>query len=1062
MSFDYDITADPSKAVAAANQVDAANIKVEQQAAKTGKALSDAYGTPAVRDSAGRFIASGVAAQQAADKAAGLSEQWKLEEQMLSKILAPMKEYESGLKALDGLLDRNAITTKEYADQVTNLNRKLGEKPSPAAGGIAAPRGGGGGEEAGVQIEGSLSGAFAGQLGEAGTALQGLASKGAIEAAALAGITVEAIHLGDEYVELSNKALKLADSTHSVDDVLDSQLQLSKEVHGSLEQTIELSTVVKERTEDMALSTKEQTDFTKELAQATTLSGKSIGEASGLINRFAFALESGIPAGRQIKQIMIEFPPIAEAMKEHFHATSAELIAMGNKGQISLESLRQSLNEVSGDLDKKMGDRVETLGAQWGHFKDELVLTAGKLIEHSGILKLISGAMKVLGDVMGFIVGTLTMVHDALGNTGLAFVALGAAVYVGLGPLGAVIGVFEGIKSATGALVDALMSDVEARTKLNAAEAEALEKYNKEMEAVINQLDAIQRDIDAHNELFEAITQVSKAMAEGEDIYGKSNTKMAEQIEKAHALAAAVEQVKSKLDLIKDPSKKMVLLNSGDVKIIRDYQDAQQAVLDQSSRYGEQLEKIHKGEVERQRGVADLNEMLQQGIITQTEYNKAIQAYVDHATKAHKAALLFGSAIERKKIDQSGGDYGDYLNVQVDEAPEVPKEDKNATKALELYKAALEEVKGPIQKYRDELDQLDTLTQLGDLNTQAYATTVGALRRKYDDIRSPAQSYAEDVHLAHDKLESNIYTLDEYNRKLDQLHDKYDTFKTPAEDFRSQFDKIVQAQKDGIASTEGLQLALDKLYQQFDHGTLQGFQNGWDEIKKQTEDTATTVSTSMKSAFDQVNSNIVDMVTKGKADWSKLGDQIEQDAAKLALQTVEKSVVSAVSTQATDTVGAAMTGETTGASAAATMLAAAPEIGAAIGAAYAATAQAAAVASGAESGATSAAASGIAEAAFATGGQYIVGGPSGTDQSLQAFWATRGERVTVETQDQQYRSDSNGGRTQAMSPPATNVVVQNRVSDQELLSAIPTRVGDRTLYNSLRRLPGQARQPKRR
>jgi len=40
---------------------------------------------------------------------------------------------------------------------------------------------------------------------------------------------------------------------------------------------------------------------------------------------------------------------------------------------------------------------------------------------------------------------------------------------------------------------------------------------------------------------------------------------------------------------------------------------------------------------------------------------------------------------------------------------------------------------------------------------------------------------------------------------------------------------------------------------------------------------------------------------------------------------------------------------------------------------------------------------------FATGGSFIVGGPSGTDKTPVNFWATRGERVTVETPAQQQR-----------------------------------------------------------
>lgn len=45
---------------------------------------------------------------------------------------------------------------------------------------------------------------------------------------------------------------------------------------------------------------------------------------------------------------------------------------------------------------------------------------------------------------------------------------------------------------------------------------------------------------------------------------------------------------------------------------------------------------------------------------------------------------------------------------------------------------------------------------------------------------------------------------------------------------------------------------------------------------------------------------------------------------------------------------------------------------------------------------------------FATGGSFMVGGPGGTDKTPVGFMATRGERVTIETPDQQRRGDGSG------------------------------------------------------
>jgi hypothetical protein len=48
---------------------------------------------------------------------------------------------------------------------------------------------------------------------------------------------------------------------------------------------------------------------------------------------------------------------------------------------------------------------------------------------------------------------------------------------------------------------------------------------------------------------------------------------------------------------------------------------------------------------------------------------------------------------------------------------------------------------------------------------------------------------------------------------------------------------------------------------------------------------------------------------------------------------------------------------------------------------------------------------------FKGGGSFIVGGSPGTDANLVSLRATRGERVTVETPEQQRRGTTSGGHT---------------------------------------------------
>lgn len=356
MSFNLQVKVDTSGASAQVQSFTEKLSASEQKSTDVNKALKDGLG------SAAKAFGPLVAALER-------------EQDLLERIRGPAREYMADLQALDNLLQKNAISTQEYADQVARLNQTI-EK---------TPRGGNGGEGAGdhgggLEIEGKLGEAVGGHFGEVGEILGGIASKGAIAAGALVGLGAEVINIGDEYTMLSNSALRLAGSQDQVNSTLHDQLELSKDIHGSLEQTIELSVAVKERTEDLGLTTKQTADFTRELAQAAELSGRSVGDATSVVERLGFMFESGLPAGRELRRVLLEFPEIAKAMKEHFGVGEKALVDMANHGKISMQSFVDTLKQADSELSEKMGGHAETLGAELGHLKDTVNVYVGQAL----------------------------------------------------------------------------------------------------------------------------------------------------------------------------------------------------------------------------------------------------------------------------------------------------------------------------------------------------------------------------------------------------------------------------------------------------------------------------------------------------------------------------------------------------------------------------------------------------------------------------------------------------------------------------------------------------------
>lgn len=1063
MPMNVEIRVDAPQALPTIAQVEAGLAKVEARGPAVGAALSKGFGDGSTAAEKAKQSTSSLVDQMAklantGSAFSGFADVFKREADALERIKGPAREYAADLQALDSLLQKDAISTKQYADEVTNLNRRMGERPTPAV--AAAPTvSHSGGEGGGVSIEGSVSSAFASQTGELGSALEGLASKGALEATAMAALFAEAVNLGDEYVELSNKAMKLADSTHSVDDVLNEQFALSKDLHGSLEQTMELTTIVKERTEDLSVSQHTLNSFTKELAAGVELSGRSMGDAAGLVDRLSFALESGLPAGRQMKSLMAEYPAVAKDMEEATGMTAKQLIDLAQKGQLSMQTLVTSIGGSTKAFDA-LQNRTETVSAQWQHFKDGLVLTAGKLVEQSGLLTLIGAAFGVLADIIKFVVTVLSgivqaaaAVHDALGDIGSAAVAMGAAIMVGLGPIGAAIAAFEVLKHATDSLLDSVMSETIARTKRNIALAEANEAYSKEMEAVNKELDAIQQDIDSHGELTEKLHEWADAMAAGKKLLDDTNTSFATSQKKVRDYAAAVILLRQELELLpkKDGGLDPKFLNADEVKLLRDSADAQQHLADSASRYGDLLDKIHKKETERARGIEDLNGALLDGKITQAEFNDAAKEYEVAATK-HTAAMSndekmyekIHGAQEKASVDLGsisrllgeGAISAEEFQIEYQKLLDtISKTPKSIVTGLNYHVAApdLSSVPAPpkamsvgalevfkstasaADKYAEELEKINAVSN--EIGPERTAHAIQDLNEKFGAAISPAERFNKEIDDLNGLFGKGALTWDDYTKKLQDIGKEQEKLADSGKDFAS------------------------------------GMSRGWHSIRDEVADTATTIATSMKGAFDEINGDIVTMVTTGTADWSKLATTIEGDLTKLALQKIEGSIFSAVAGKATDTAGAAATGVTTGTSAVETMGLGAAGIGTAIGTAAALAMQGGAAASDAAQGVASAGVGAIA-GSWAGSDTYIhaangysarVGGVGGTDTKLFAAMVSPGEHVSIQTPDQRAASQRNAdGR------PIVNVINQDDTRGK-LAADFAAGVHDTSFVNMMKR-----------
>lgn len=256
----------------------------------------------------------------------GLAEAMRREQQILERIHGPARQYAQDLEIIDSLLARNKISTAQYANEVTRLNQRLRETPTPKE--TQRP---------------TLTGGVRALAGSPGLATRGALVGGLLLAGREAEqLILEQEQIEDRYARLTNVALKFANDGRTVNTVLDTQRRLARDLHADLGQTMDLYDGIANATRNLGFTSRELTQITEILGKEMVNSNKPVSDASALVQRLSVAFEVGRGAGQQFLQIMREHPALADAAAKAYGTNLAGLVQLVDQGKVKLPELTQA------------------------------------------------------------------------------------------------------------------------------------------------------------------------------------------------------------------------------------------------------------------------------------------------------------------------------------------------------------------------------------------------------------------------------------------------------------------------------------------------------------------------------------------------------------------------------------------------------------------------------------------------------------------------------------------------------------------------------------------------
>lgn len=438
MSFAFEITGDASKAVSASNTVLDRLEAIKRQAAAASL-------TPGIDKMAAGFAKLGdtirkeqsalarttqlhqqltAQAQPAAMAFGKMAEAIQREKAMLEQIHGPARQHIQDMQTLDALLRRGAISAGDHAAQVGRMGGG-----SPAAG--RQP----------FQAAGALRGA-AGSIGV------GLAAK-------------EIVGLADEYTNIQNRLRLLAGDQEKANKLFSDLQGIAKRSRGDLGATVDAYAGMSRATKSLGMSTEDTLRVTETLGKLVSISGKSATESAAGLMQFSQALSSGRLQGDELRSVFENMPTLVDALTSSLGVSQARLREMGSEGLITSQVMVDALKKAGASVDESLGKSIPTASQAFTQFKNEMIVTFGKLNESMNITGALSDALSAVSTVIKVVAesfGVLGNALDAIGVSGASatkvLVAAGVAAKFLGGPAGVIAGVTVALKLGADAIGD--------------------------------------------------------------------------------------------------------------------------------------------------------------------------------------------------------------------------------------------------------------------------------------------------------------------------------------------------------------------------------------------------------------------------------------------------------------------------------------------------------------------------------------------------------------------------------------------------------------------------------
>jgi len=227
----------------------------------------------------------------------------------------------------------------------------------------------------------------------------------------------EIVKLTDTFTNLQNRLRVVTADTSQLEAVTNELFDISRKTRSSFEGTVELYSRLAISAKELGVSQKELTQFTKSMNEAIILSGASGREANAGLIQLSQGIASGALRGDELRSVLEQLPIVADVIAKQMKVTRGELRALGATGAITANLILEAFKNSREELQERFGKTIPTISQSFQVLRNSLVFLIGNFNKSNGAAKLFSGTLLTMADNMETLLRSAGALAITLGIT---------------------------------------------------------------------------------------------------------------------------------------------------------------------------------------------------------------------------------------------------------------------------------------------------------------------------------------------------------------------------------------------------------------------------------------------------------------------------------------------------------------------------------------------------------------------------------------------------------------------------------------------------------------------